>query len=202
MKHWLLSSLVSKLYDLYNREPFFSLSPWKLKKIGKFRDSKKICGPIPFNFSLGLVAKYWSLRAKWGIKVRISRFPWQPIGIFKFCFRETDLWPGQIVCAKFRQDPSRNQGGDVNHPSPAHKITKKNSVLKCRIFGSISFSISCTPWNSDFIRIKQACKFRVHILILHVLGNTWNYTEFNCFYMEFGPRHIAITTETPAAPRL
>ena len=107
--------------------------PWRLVKKLKFWDLQKICGPIPFHFSWGLAAKYWPFRAKWGFKVRISRFPWQPIGIFKFRFREARLWTRQIVCARFRRDPSRNQGGVVHEPSPAHKISHKNWLLLYRL---------------------------------------------------------------------
>ncbi len=106
--------------------------PWRLVKTLKFWDRQKICGPIPFHFSWHLVAKFQSFVVQWSLKVRISGFPWQPIGIFKFRFRGTDLWPAQIVRAKFRRDPSRNQGGEANHPSPVHKMSHKNWGLLYR----------------------------------------------------------------------
>ncbi len=117
-------------YRFLHFRTYFLLLPWKLRKNFLFGIFGKIFGPILLNFSCELNAKSGSFMAK---TARISRFPRQPIGILEFRFRSTDPWPEQIVRAKFRRDPSRNQGGDANHPSPAHKITKKNSVLQCRM---------------------------------------------------------------------
>ena len=43
---------------------------------------------------------------------RISLFPWQPIGIFKFFLREVTFGLLQIVCVRFGEDRSEIQGVD------------------------------------------------------------------------------------------
>ncbi len=55
---------------------------------------------------------------------RISWFPWQPTDIFKSCFREDNLWPRQIVRAKFGKDPMRNLGGDRVQSPESHPDRK------------------------------------------------------------------------------
>ena len=87
---------------------WISLFPWKLAKNLKFRDTKKICGSIWMRPSGGLAAKSQCFMAKWGLKVRISIFPWQPVWILKFWHSELPLWPRQIVRARFRYDRSRS----------------------------------------------------------------------------------------------
>ncbi len=125
------------MYTMYLKfshfQSHFLPSPWKPHDFWKFWNCQKNCGSIPLWINHSFVTKSDSFGPKRSPEVRISRFPWQPIGIFKFRFRDTDLWPGQIVCAKFCRNPSRNQGGDANHPSPVHKMSHKNWGLLYRL---------------------------------------------------------------------
>ncbi len=60
------------------------LFPWKLAENGKYEDCAKICESILLRFPGGLASNSQSFMVKLGLKVRNSRFPWQPFRISKF----------------------------------------------------------------------------------------------------------------------
>ena len=86
----------------------FLLLPWKLTKSGPFEDDRKICGSTWFRFSGSLTAKSQSFMAKLALKVRISNFHGNRVGILKFWFHHYPLWPKETNLARFRWDRLRN----------------------------------------------------------------------------------------------
>ncbi len=86
----------------------FLLLLGKLAKGGQFRDSQKVCRVIYLRLSGSLGEYFQPFRTKWGLKVRISIFPWQPFRISKFRPFYGALWPWQIVRAQYRSDRSIN----------------------------------------------------------------------------------------------
>ncbi len=90
----------------------FLLLPWKLTKSGPFGDDWEICESTWFRFSGGLTAKSQSFMAKLTIKVHISNFHGNRVGILKFWFHHYKLWPEEIDLARFCWDRLRNGGGD------------------------------------------------------------------------------------------
>ena len=72
----------------------------------------RLPGSVLQNVRGRLAPSYKMSEAAWlRLKVKTSKFPWQPVGISKFRLREVALWPKDLYCAKSRYDRSRIQGG-------------------------------------------------------------------------------------------